>query len=580
MAVDVDESDYEGDVASRPGSRMSAARSTASGSRSRRVSDPIKGGSVSSGSRLRSFGTESTPAEQYENGDETLKTKRLTATQAESVQNGMMAWTRKVLQIQQKTALASERVQGWKNRSAAAHSSTEDERSNDSDAIPVRARLAKGTKLNFLPTSASSNARMQVAQRRFIIFKLNSQICVLSLRLRRKVLYNWRGGPQVRESTNEWTCSSAVSLSGQRNFGGYTEVLLPVSPHHDYNVQAMQIDPARRREKGDWQESIHPSGAAYYYNDKTRTYTEMNVGTCSEEQLTRLESWIDASRSKIDGKQWLLVVDPMLVRGEEVYPYYYVVPENQIITWVEPIDGYILFQECTAWHWNHKRLELEAQYWKHVEYFPRGVAIPVSEVRNLRAKLNWYQALSMEQSTAATIFWTLDQMKEMGAELAIAETLARPNGMVEEPGVAICMGERRRDLKDSPFMTGLAVAMLCIPMMVLRRLKNIYVDGLVNGVDVRGFMDDFIAQAKSQTTVASVIMAVNASILAIPGLGSQLTTKTLCSISFLLSVYCIIGCTMAQHFAQRLKSLDFAAYYLQEKMLSLVILTSIPSFYI
>jgi nicotinamide N-methyltransferase len=72
MAVDVDESDYEGDVASRPGSRMSAARSTASGSRSRRVSDPIKGGSVSSGSRLRSFGTESTPAEQYENGDETL----------------------------------------------------------------------------------------------------------------------------------------------------------------------------------------------------------------------------------------------------------------------------------------------------------------------------------------------------------------------------------------------------------------------------------------------------------------------------------------------------------------------------
>jgi hypothetical protein len=52
-------------------------------------------------------------------------------------------------------------------------------------------------------------------------------------------------------------------------------------------------------------------------------------------------------------------------------------------------------------------------------------------------------------------------------------------------------------------MTGLAVAMLCIPMMVLRRLKNIYVDGLMNGVDVRGFTDDFIAQAKSQTTVVS-----------------------------------------------------------------------------
>ncbi|KAG2072634.1 hypothetical protein BDR04DRAFT_1230371 [Suillus decipiens] len=182
MAVDVDESEYEGDLVSRPGSRMSAARSTASGSRSRRVSDPIKDGSVSSGSRLRSFGTESTLAEQYENGDETLvhsksdretdtiaeedetpaspKTKRFSATQAELVQDGMMAVdegisersdriAQKVLQIQQKleTALASERVQEWKNRSAVVHSSTEDERSNDSDSVPVRARLAKGSKL-------------------------------------------------------------------------------------------------------------------------------------------------------------------------------------------------------------------------------------------------------------------------------------------------------------------------------------------------------------------------------------------------------------------------------------------------
>ncbi|KAG0708851.1 DENN domain-containing protein [Suillus ampliporus] len=162
MAVDVDESEYEGDLASRPGSRMSAARS-ASGSCSRRSSDVVKDGSVHGGSRLRSFGTESTLAEQYENGDETLvhgksdretdtiaeedepsspaKKKRFSATQAELVQDGMMAVdegisersdriAQKVLQIQQKleTALASERVQEWKNRSAAGHSSTEDER--------------------------------------------------------------------------------------------------------------------------------------------------------------------------------------------------------------------------------------------------------------------------------------------------------------------------------------------------------------------------------------------------------------------------------------------------------------------
>ena len=65
------------------------------------------------------------------------------------------------------------------------------------------------------------------------------------------------------------------------------------------------------------------------------------------------------------------------------------------------------------------------------------------------------------------------------------------------------VSERRRDLENSPFMTGLAVAMLCIPIMVLKRLRNIYVDGLVNGVDMRGFTDDFSVQTKSQTTVVS-----------------------------------------------------------------------------
>ncbi|KAG2120550.1 uncharacterized protein F5147DRAFT_647033 [Suillus discolor] len=136
------------------------------------------------------------------------------------------------------------------------------------------------------------------------------------------------------------------------------------------------------------------------------------------------------------------------------------------------------------------------------------------------------------------------------------EELAGPDGAMREPSIAICvnkghhqylnhygqpeaclmrthsLGKRRRDLEHSPLMTGIAVTMFWIPIMVLKRLRSIYIDGLVNGVDIKGFTDDFSVQAKAQTTVASVILAVNASILAIPGLGTQIATKTLCSISF------------------------------------------------
>jgi hypothetical protein len=138
------------------------------------------------------------------------------------------------------------------------------------------------------------------------------------------------------------------------------------------------------------------------------------------------------------------------------------------------------------------------------------------------------------------------------------------------------LGEKRDNLRSSHVIIGLAMAMLCILLAVLKCLESIYVDGLISGVDIRKFTDDFSTQPKAQATMvsvmshtrmrtlsicqASVIMAVDTSILAIPGLGSQLATRALCSVSFILSVYCIIGCMIAQQFSSRIRSLDFVVH--------------------
>ncbi|KAG6381179.1 DENN domain-containing protein [Boletus reticuloceps] len=204
MAIDVDESDYGGELSSRPASRMSTSARSASGTRSRRASDATKSGShESSGSRLRSIGTESTLAESYERGvDDTLvaskseretdtiaeeeeapvspiKKKRFSATQSEVVQDGMTAVdegisersdriAQKVLQIQHKleTALASENIQEWKKRSAGYKSPgsdyATDERADESSdaAVPVRPRHPRGTKLvNNPPIKAKRRER-------------------------------------------------------------------------------------------------------------------------------------------------------------------------------------------------------------------------------------------------------------------------------------------------------------------------------------------------------------------------------------------------------------------------------------
>ncbi|KAG2136804.1 hypothetical protein BD769DRAFT_1385168 [Suillus cothurnatus] len=55
------------------------------------------------------------------------------------------------------------------------------------------------------------------------------------------------------------------------------------------------------------------------------------------------------------------------------------------------VDGYLLFQErMTAWHWNHKRFKLEAQFWKHNKYFPFEIKINHMEIRALQIQLSWY----------------------------------------------------------------------------------------------------------------------------------------------------------------------------------------------
>ncbi|KAG1869615.1 hypothetical protein F4604DRAFT_1682157 [Suillus subluteus] len=287
----------------------------------------------------------------------------------------------------------------------------------------------------------------------------------------------------------------------------------------DYTVQEMQTNPAQftspfpREVCGHWEENTHPSGATYHYNKKCKRSGGLSVLLCGP--------------------------------GETYH-----------------------FQECTAvWHWNHKRLELEAQFWKHVEYFPLKINISLEEVRALQTKLNWYcvgkfsEALALEKSTAASLFWTLDQMKEMASELAIADMVKlNTQGHHEylnhygQPEARVMrthsLGKRCKNLENSPLMTGVSVAMFYIPVMVLKRLRDIYVDGLVSGVDIRAFTDDFSAQSKAQTTVASVIMAVDASILAIPGIftvkfGLGLSAKIGCGLTLIVGAGLVIPLVIA-----------------------------------
>lgn len=48
------------------------------------------------------------------------------------------------------------------------------------------------------------------------------------------------------------------------------------------------------------------------------------------------------------------------------------------------------------------------------------------------------------------------------------------------------------------------VVMLGGPALLLESLRSIYVDGLVNSLDVGAFVDDFNSQIRSETTLVSL----------------------------------------------------------------------------
>ena len=116
----------------------------------------------------------------------------------------------------------------------------------------------------------------------------------------------------------------------------------------------------------------------------------------------------------------------------------------------------------------------------------------------------------------------------------------------------------------------------CLPM-VAECVRAIYVDGVINALDLRVFVNDMGYQINSQMILvcpsypgvihspwptalpqSRVLMAVNCTILSIPILGTLTVTKTLTTVSFLLGASSLFTGLLALHFSKRMKSITFS----------------------
>ncbi|KAG9316044.1 hypothetical protein JVU11DRAFT_3709 [Chiua virens] len=335
------------------------------------------------------------------------------------------------------------------------------------------------------------------------------------------------------------------------------------------------------------------------------TITGFNIQRCDSVQRIRdFEEWITAARARANPK-WLMYAEPIHLADSpdqsDMYEYYYVDSVRRLVTWKQNISAELLFQESAYIHdKEHLRRELEAQFWKHVEYFPFEQSLPLSEIQSLCQELRYLcvEAATMEGTVAASIFGNPDTTEKLLRYLS--EAVESCGGPADEFTVALfgrikstlCHHQflhmhgfpearliRSHSLKVSQMMAQRSVitgnVMFLFPAIV-ERLKAICVDNIVNAVDVKTFVDDMSYQVNSQITLSGVLMAVDCTIMSIPVLGTLTATKTLCAISFLLGAVSLFVGLLAQRFGERMRSIAFSEFVLNEGIDKIMLIFGLP----
>ncbi|KAG2359276.1 hypothetical protein BDR07DRAFT_1378777 [Suillus spraguei] len=372
--------------------------------------------------------------------------------------------------------------------------------------------------------------------------------------------------------------------------------------HEGYTIPEEKIFGAYRLNEtyGDWEEIVHPAGITYYFARKTKTYTAANIKEYSHLRLRDLNNWIDAARRTLQEDTWFLVVEPIARQDGDRYEYYCADIKQHVIAWFHAFDAHLLFQECAfAREWNHKRkfqspanslrgLELEAQFWKHVDFFPRHYEMRPSDAGELRAHLEWFLAegLTLEQSTAASLFRNNEEAEKILSCIIRFESDPSSNNFMTEQGVAFCghhqflnyyglpearlmrshsvEGTKRK--RTLPLLLATA-AMFGVPALVLEHIDNIYVDGIVNSLDISQFVDRFNEDNVKHSTLVRAYSYIDM------GKPSKLTS---CIIEAGV-IMAVDASVTARHFGEKMKSLDFA--HLNDNCTRVVVIYSAPALF-
>ncbi|KAH7928007.1 hypothetical protein BV22DRAFT_1193167 [Leucogyrophana mollusca] len=345
-----------------------------------------------------------------------------------------------------------------------------------------------------------------------------------------------------------------------------------------------------------WTKHIHPEGARYFLHAQTRTYTEVDI--CHPDILEDVDKFSNFLWAALRERNLCLVYDevelvlePMCDGDEILCGYYFINPTGRCLFWLEDFDARHIFETCkgvTAL--SHKRFAVQAEYWKHWEYFPNLCRLNegiLDELRDLILHASCGQLLSDRNDLTSTNDFA-DQLtsnqssapfsaNELQNHLIIVDRIKA--GSAGENGHSACIigkmmyafarnkyvnfhGQQGARLspdqrvyhwryKRSKTMNIVAPLLFNAPDTYIRSLHSTFVDEITRIVTWKGFTAKLNNELREFNLLATVLLNANVGFLAIQSVdngGGRAATQIASYISLVASIGSIVlGLTFVRH---------------------------------
>ncbi|KAF8805781.1 hypothetical protein BYT27DRAFT_7168984 [Phlegmacium glaucopus] len=303
-----------------------------------------------------------------------------------------------------------------------------------------------------------------------------------------------------------------------------------------------------------WVTFTHPDGAPYFLDDSRKIPILTDVWMYDADSKTKLETYIEQIFSYIEEYNIEIPEETCLVlelRNSGKCGYYFVNHAKQCLFWLDEFNGLgFLGKVKVKYTPSHIGHEMKSLYWLHNYLFPDLCPFPSSAISEIKDGFIHAIGNSLTSSRGLAPY-SLDGLQKMLDLVNTIEASNSAQGELAAGSIAIISrflhnfhherflhlhgqinarltrGQSIHPERQRSFLMRVCMPFHTFygPMIYLRKLRKITVDGLVNGFVWKDLLGQLTADWREFTLYATVLLNANVAFLAIPSVDNSAHTS-------------------------------------------------------